>query len=191
MRVFAVAALALSSVAAGVASAQEIQQTPQGAQRFLSTLVNQYNIVAVTTYNRSKVHLAYRLADAQSMGVCVTRFNSRSRVYVDSLDRQDPIERESGQQGWSEAQYRRYVQIAGTKEPPFNVDWSRVTLLKIVTTTAPNKNVPSDGRNRRVAIQEGADVLVLILPDEDLAKRVQYAMQFLKEACDHTAETGF
>jgi hypothetical protein len=183
--------LTLIGITAVPASAQDIQQTPEGAQRFLSTVIKQYEIVAVTTYNKPKAHLAYRLTNAHSMGVCVTKFDTGWRIYADYLDRQDPIERESGQQGWSEAQYQRYIRLAGTQEPPFTIDWSRVNLLKIVTTTAPNKNISSDGRNRRVAILEGTNVLVLILPDEDLAKRVQYAMQFLKEACDKTAETGF
>ncbi len=176
------------------AAAQEAAiQTPEGAQRFLATLIDQYDVFAVTTYSVPNVHLVYRLtgAGAGADGACRMTLTPDVRAYFRNPGTAGQLEVREDRPGWDEAEYRRMLEIAGVPEPPFVIDWSRITGSRIVTTSAPEK-AKSDDRARRVAIEQNARVpFVLIVPDEGLAKRLDYAIKFLKEHCDKTADTGF
>lgn len=174
------------------AAADEIAQTPEGAQLFLATLVRQYEIGVVTTYSWPSAHLAYSLTSADEDGRCRTRFEGGPAAYVDGIgtDRPNQVSRDSPR--WSEERYRRYLASGRTAEPPFEIDWTRVLPVELVDNSAPGK-LGSDQRLRRVLVSEGSrrHSLVFLFPDEAIARRAQYAMQFLTEACDQSAETGF
>ncbi len=99
---------------------------------------------------------------------------------------------ESGTTSWNENEYQQVVRAAKTQAPPFKVDWSRVLSIEVVTNSAPGK-LASDGKPRRLLVSQGISEqpFLFIFPDEAIARRAQYAFQFLKEHCDQTAETGF
>lgn len=68
---------------------------------------------------------------------------------------------------------------------PWIVDWSRVSEISLGGLSAKHPN------DQQTIILAGTRTIALRLPNAALAKRVHYAMQFLKERCDPTAETGF
>lgn len=173
------------------AIAQESAQTPEGAQQFLQMAVERYGVAAVTTYEAPAAHLAYRLQSSRPEGTCATILEASTRVYVRGLGGSSPREIESGTPSWNEKEYQQFVRAAKTQAPPFKVDWSRVLSIEVVANSAPRK-LGSDGKQRRLLVSQGSrQQLFFVFPDEALAKRAQYAFQFLKEHCDLTAETGF
>lgn len=186
--VLSLAVLLMTSGATG----EEIEQTPEGAQLFLSTLVRQYEMGVVTTYSSPSAHLVYLLTSADQDGVCRTRFDGDAQVYVEGTGTERPVAVNKGSPQWSEEKYRRFLSMSRTAEPPFVIDWSRVLPLELVDSSAPGK-LGSDKEMRRVLVSQGSRSrpLVFLFPDEAIARRAQYAMQFLKEHCDQSAETGF
>lgn len=184
--------LVLGALIVVPAMAQEPTQTPASAQQFLGMVVERYGVAAVTTYQVPTAHLAYRLQSSRPEGTCATILEASTRVYVRGLGGSSPGEIESGTPSWNEKEYQQFVRAAKAQTPPFKVDWSRVHSIELVTNSAPGK-LASDGKPRRVLVSQGTSgqPFLFIFPDEAIARRTQYAFQFLKEHCDLTAETGF
>ncbi|MFA9200811.1 MAG: hypothetical protein ACEQR8_06425 [Cypionkella sp.] len=67
---------------------------------------------------------------------------------------------------------------------PAEIDWSSVSSVKTYKATQHE----TTERGIYVAAQPG---FWLVAPDEPTAKRVAYAMEFLRSACDVSASTGF
>jgi hypothetical protein len=68
------------------------------------------------------------------------------------------------------------------------VDWSSVSAVEIVSAKAYGA---LDEQKRVVVVRSQPQAISLMAADVTLAKRLAYAMEFLRAACDISAETGF
>ncbi len=160
-----------------------IKQTPAGAIRFLDTLAQQGALTILHLWNAgqgteiySKLEHVRRKSDCQAM-------------LFGKLDR---ISSETGQSYQAGTPEFAYVikQVSSRSlfgSPPYAIDWSKVLSVSYGGLSARSSN---DEQTVLVNGPQGVE-LALRLPDRALAKRAHYAITFLREACDRTAETGF
>ena len=159
------------------------QQTAEGAHRFLALITEQQNIFAYPTRNSWPAFGAkYHVTMAQD-GPCATRVDGKVAAYTFG-------------QGWVLAgtpqfNAKRLAALHAQHRvapPPYTIDWSRVASVAIVNGVVPD----AQDNPGQVVLTDGANGFVqLFFADQTTAKRVRYAMEFLKLSCDKTAETGF
>jgi hypothetical protein len=183
-----VATLALGAPSAfaqetSVAVEEGAKQTPEGAQRFLTLIAEQQPVfVYPTRQTWPAFGAAYRAAMAGN-GTCETRVHGKLATYFNGKT-WIPADSTQFNQGRLTALHTQYRVPA----PPYTIDWSRVSSVQIVDGVAVNEV----GTPGRVVLTSGASGSVqLLFEDPVTAKRVRYAMEFLKTHCDKTAETGF
>lgn len=160
-----------------------VKQTPAGAIRFLDTLAQQGALTILHLWNLgqgtevySKIEQVRRKSDCQAV----------------LFGRPDRISSETGKSYQAGTPEFAHVIKQVSKDslfgfPPYAADWSKVLSVSYggLSTSAPN-----DEQTVLVNGPSGME-LALRLPDRALAKRAHYAITFLREACDRTAETGF
>lgn len=158
-----------------------IKQTPAGAIRFLDTLAQQGSLFVHYHYNIWPAYmLQYRVDRVSASSECSTVFSGKP--YAVALP------------GWPTYMAGTANFAYGMKEfserykhnpLPWTVDWSKVTSVTLGGLAAQQAN------DEQTVLVNGPVFVPLRLPDQALAKRLQYAMTFLKEACDKTSDTGF
>lgn len=158
-----------------------IKQTPAGAVRFLDTLAQQGSLFVQYHYNDWPAYMLQYRVDRVSAGAeCSTVFVGKP--YAVALP------------GWPTYMAGTANFAYGMKEfserykhnpLPWTVDWSKVTSVTLGGLAAQQSN------DEQTVLVNGPVFVPLRLTDRALAKRLQYAMTFLKEACDKTADTGF
>lgn len=177
---------ALCAVLAAPLSAQdEPQQTVEGAQRFLSVVAqNQRPRFMAHYYAWPTAGLEYSITSAAA-GDCTTQFSGQPFGYSrrSSVGSWTMV----GNAGWSADTFEVVRANNGLPRMPVTVDWSRVTSIALGAVVAST----DDGSRHNVIINWSGGFFTIWTDDDALAKRVEYAANFLKAACDKTAETGF
>jgi hypothetical protein len=158
-----------------------VKQTPAGAIRFLDTLAQQGSLLVQYHYNTWPAYmLQYKVDRVTAPTECSAVFSGKP--YGVALA------------GWPTYMAGTANFAYGMKEfaerykhnpLPWTIDMSKVTSVTLAGLTAQHSN------DQQTILVNGPFFVPLRLPDQALAKRVQYAITFLKEACDKTAETGF
>jgi hypothetical protein len=158
-----------------------VKQTPAGAVRFLDTLAQQGSLLVQYHYNTWPAYmLQYKVDRVTASAECSTVFSGRPHGVALA--------------GWPTYMAGTANFAYGMKEfserykhnpLPWTIDWSKATSVTLAGLTAQHAN------DQQTVLVNGPFFVPLRLPDQALAKRVQYAMTFLKEACDKTADTGF
>lgn len=167
---------------AAPASAQEVRQTPEGAMRFLDTVAQQGSMFLSYHYASWPLFLLqYKIERIEPVGDCAILMSGKPHaVQLQGwpLYRAGSDQFDYGMKEFSE----RYQH----KPMPVTIDFSKVTSITLTGSTAKSVN-----DQKTVLVKAGTAMGPIRLTDEALAKRVQYAMTFLKEACDKTVDTGF
>jgi len=172
---------------AAPAAAQETpEQTVEGAQQFLAALAGRGQLVHNAHYFAyPAVALVYRVTSLEP-DQCRMKISGHPYAYVAQPNNNDPWVK-SGDKNWSSSRFENLRVRHDLPPLPAEVDWSRVT--KILLTMGAEKS--ESGSYQTVLIQWSGGFLTLDTPDLNLARRIEYAANFLKEACDPTAATGF
>jgi hypothetical protein len=163
------------------AIAQEVEQTTENAQRFLTLIGESRDI----RYNLSRTGWPNWSAEYKAqfarMSECETQVNGTPFAFYDGSWRyRDSTNFDTR----FAAQIARYKPIV----PPFKIPWAKVSSVTIVGgLTADSSDYPG----QVVLITTKNATVQFWISDTATAKRVQYAMEFLRVACDETAETGF
>jgi len=208
---FAVASLLFTSLSTIAQDAPK--QTPENAHRFLKIVVEQNGMDAekytpgVDEYHAPFNRARYRGKDARNPNLGTDEWPSTEGIYWMDPWRVESVEGEgchssfkwpsdtfgkmlSSQWGDLNINYRSSVQIPRNerihdvdfypdlRRGGMEVDWSKVSGITIEEY---------NGKARLSVIGGGR----FTVPTMDLGKRVQFAMEFLKNACDPTASTGF
>jgi hypothetical protein len=155
----------------------EPQQTVEGAQRFLSILAEEHQLVIVAG---GQIPMANYWVDRVEGSGCTTAFTVSPRAYM----RAGQPRREAGQPGFKPGEFAKLIQQNGLPAPPFVIDWSRIT------DTGTSK-LPATGLDQFLTVLQVDRPLTLHLIDAAMTPRVMKAVEFLQTACDRTAETGF
>lgn len=173
------------------------RQTPENAHRFLSLIAEQSEIKTDPGLPRMDA-VAYRVRFSQ-VDACATRIEGEAYAYMRNGVWVGRGVRPTGGGGngliagliagavqpprFDPRQVERVLQANDLVGPPWVIEWNRVSSVQLRSAeTWPN---------RVISVAGSGGERMLFLQDEATAKRVQYAMQFLKEYCDRTAETGF
>lgn len=167
--------LPIALLVAATASAQEVQQTPENAQRFLSLAAESFPM-EVEEPHQGQGFIHYDLVSITQGGdVCTSLVEATPTWFTGSgktvsqgdLNRLPDIR-------------RKY----GFSAPPFTIDWSvtRISETADLRTGQPYLVLASPDLTLHLLPQR---------PDPAFQKRLVYAMEFLKATCDKTAETGF
>lgn len=161
------------------------QQTKEGAQEFLSILAAQGNLSLESRYGAGEDWNSFPYMDADASREptpdeirWLTYYTGPSRVTQVTnapcastftykwVNFQMPYDRQALKPG------RQYITDETQRVP-----WSRIAS---VTRTGSS-----------IVLVWGTMDLKLVLPSEDLAKRAEYAAEFLRLACDASSATGF
>lgn len=169
------ALIPIAALAAATVSAQEVQQTPEGAQRFLSLVAESFPM-EVEEPHRGMGFIHYQLVSIeQGSDVCTSLVGARPTWFTGSG------------KTVSEGDLNRLPDIRrkyGFSAPPFTIDWSATRIGEAADWQT----------GKPYLVLTSPDLTLHLLPqrpDPALQKRLVYAMEFLKATCDRTAETGF
>lgn len=158
-----------------------VKQTPAGAIRFLDTLAQQGSLTLLHHYQAwPSFTFTSRLEGVRRGSDCQALLSGRPEQI--SLPRGGTYS--AGTPEFDSA-LRQIAGIYRHQPLPWVVDWSRVSSVTFGGYSAKH------GYDQQTVLVTGARPIELRLPDQALAKRVHYAITFLKEACDRTANTGF
>ena len=177
---------ALCAVMAAPLGAQDQpQQTVEGAQRFLSVVASQQRPRFMAHYYVwPTAGVEYKI-DGAIAGNCTTQFTGQPFGY----SRRSSVGTwvMAGGAGWSPETFEQVRANNNMPRMPVTVDWGRVTTIALGGTVASS----TDGSGQNVVINWSGGFFTIYTEDTALAKRIEYAANFLKAACDKTAETGF
>jgi hypothetical protein len=176
--------------------AQGVEQTPEGAERFLATVMKQYAVSGhpglYNDYN--SLDISYRMLDAVGEGPCLTRLEGAINQFTGN-DGTGSFGSGAGnyEKGGQDNLARVPVALAkwSLKGFPYVVDWSKVASVKQSDRHKLAGNYGAFPSKQAVQLTTSDAGFSFILPSEELATRVAYAMEFLRLNCDKTAETGF
>lgn len=182
----------------GHASAQETQQTPEGAQRFLGVLAKQHPVWLYPGLNNNagSIDASFRLTDVVSDGKCATRLVGMPHIFngTDDTGAFSSGPSATYEKGGHENLARLEAALAkwSVKGLPYSIDWARVSSVKQANRHKA-EHLQSYVYPTKLLVQlSTADAtFAFILPSEEIATRVAYAMEFLRLSCDMTADTGF
>jgi hypothetical protein len=177
---------ALCAVSGAPLAAQDApQQTVEGAQRFLSLVASEQKPRFMAHYFVWPTAGVEYTIDGATAGNCSTTFTGQPYGY----SRRSTVGSwvMVGQPGWSPQIFETVRANNGMPKMPVTVDWSRVIKISLASTVAN----PDEGIRHNVLITWAGGFITLDPADDALAKRIEYAANFLKAACDKTAETGF
>jgi hypothetical protein len=169
------------------AAAQEVQQTPEGAHRFLSLVPQQVRVTALPhRFVYPAAGIQYVIGSIRDDGPCASVIEGRADAYATrgywTYD---------SHRGFDARIPPRLAQQYNMRVPPYRIEWGSVSSITLGDYAVANPTGISDAIGQIMLIQSGSTHVQLRIFDAAMAKRVQYAMQFLKESCDATAETGF
>ena len=181
------AALAIASVESQeIAAAQEAPaQTAENAHRFLSLIGQQHPIMLYPARYRADFRLEYGNVEFATNAVCTTTVAAGLRAYT-------PAGRPWIFWNAPNFNQRRLEQELATRQispPPYEIDWSKVASVTLNDTLIEGGAADVPQRGILIVMQSG--FIQLAFQDAATARRVHYAMEFLKAHCDRTAETGF
>jgi hypothetical protein len=178
--------LALALLAAP-AAAQEVQQTPEGAHRFLGLVPQQVRVTALPhRFVYPAAGIQYAIGSIREDGPCASIIEGKADAYaVRGYWTYD------SNRGFDARVPPRLAQQYNMLVPPYRIDWGSVSSIMLGDYAVANPTGTSDAVGQIMLIHAGGTMVQLRIFDAVMAKRVQYAMQFLKESCDATAETGF
>jgi hypothetical protein len=170
--------LTMLLAAAGSATAQDVpQQTVEGAHRFLSVLSEQRQLVIIASGSQPMANYWVDRAEGDD---CATVFKVSPRAY----QRIGQPRREIGQAGFSIPEFAAVIEKHAYPQPPFAIDWSRAGAVSL-------NPLQETGLSQVLVVMQGTRYVSIYVVDATLAARALKAAQFLKAACDQTAETGF
>ena len=189
-------------VAAGLfaapAAAQDgPQQTVEGAQEFLRLVSTQFGLITsvVDSGDYYSYHANLRFEPAS---VCVTNVSSefkwRRLAEQSSPDAGNQANFESFRASTlhgvtldaaSRATWDTYF---NSLILPPEINWASVSSIETVSARMYGQQFPDV---KRVIFVHTKPVVAVVAPDAALAARIAYAMEFLRTACDKSAETGF
>lgn len=160
------------------AAAPATTQTVEGARRFLNLLAEDGHL-EMQSWNKTGWMVSYK-ATSVDFSQCRSTFTGTPYGYPDQAG--NMIFPNST--AWSEPAF--YAAVAGREIPtaPYTLEWSKIAAVSTYKPTQYDSE-------RAVAISGSDRHFYLKLPTPDLAKRVRYAVEFIKASCDRTAETGF
>ena len=169
------------------AHAQEPKQTVEGAHRFFAVLAETDQMLSIPSYHAwPTVAVNYRVTKSEGDG-CQSTLTYQPLF---SHESGGPLN-QAGTSTWDETRFRATATKFGLwTDTQFVIDWSRVA--RVETSGAFAKSLENQTVNS-ILISIADKVLLLHFPRglEPMAKRAAYAAEFLKTACDKTAETGF
>ncbi|RJF96974.1 hypothetical protein D3870_21715 [Noviherbaspirillum cavernae] len=172
-----------------------VKQTPEGAQQFISMVLGQgSSFVAIDVglgwhvFEGNEVRRSDRRDKTITKAFASNKIHSAQQgpsgtctMIIDSS--RHPRTFEDAPNNYTNWESREFLPAA----PPFKIDWKTVAQVKVRD-------------DNRVEILKGVQdsyiskpnsSLLLVLPSDALAKRVGFAMEFLRAACDATGGTGF
>lgn len=172
---------------AASAQAQEPKQTVEGAHRFFAVLAETDQMWSIPSYNAwPDVAVVYRVTKSEGDG-CQSILTFQPSL---SQESGGPLNK-AGTSTWNEAIFRATATKFGlSTDTQFVIDWSRVARVEAKRSATKS---PETETVNSILISAPDKVLLLHFPNglEPMAKRAAYAAEFLKTACDKTAETGF
>lgn len=189
-------ALGAALVASPLTAQDAPQQTVEGAQEFLRLISTQFSM-ANSPLTSGDAYFAYRNIRFEPESACTSTISSE-------LDWRISGEQSIPSAG-NDQNFERYkaVILRGSQmdattlanwhasfEPNrfrTSVDWSSVSSVQKMSA----KTYGATDDVKRVILVNAQPAFVLFAPDEPLATRIAYAMEFLRAACDRSAETGF
>lgn len=195
MRLWKTLALGAALVTGPLGAQEAPQQTVEGAQEFLRLISLQFSM-ANGALTSGETYFAYRNIRFAPESACSSSISSE-------LDW-----RLNGEQAipgaGNDANFERYKAVQTRGWPDANVtanwhkqmeawrlrtsvDWS--TVSSVQKGSAKTYGAPDDVK--RAILVNAQPAFVLFAPDEPVATRIAYAMEFLRAACDRSAETGF
>ncbi len=171
-----IAAIALMTASPGLAQAK---QTVDGAQKFLSSVLQQTGVSLSVIAIRKNPKLDFFQVDARSLSIpvvdgvaqpCMTEVGDIDFDHLSLAERQSPLP-------------HSLALIRAVFKPPIRIDWSRMqpTAFEkaIIIYTIGKKDDPV------------TELVRLDFADAEMTTRVDYAMKFLRASCDATGDTGF
>ena len=189
----ALAALATSPLAAQDAP----QQTVEGAQEFLRRISTQYSM-ANGALTSGDYYFAYKDIRFEAESACVSSIGSELIWLYNGNQSVAGLSNDENFERYKIAASNNYANMDAAAKAKWNasmeaarfrtaVDWSSVSSVQ--KTSAKTYGAPDDVK--RAILVNSQPAFVLFAPDESLATRIAYAMEFLRAACDVSAETGF
>lgn len=167
--------------AATSASAQDVEQTPANAHRFFELVASQNTISRYASYAAWPTFGLYYKVKGMTGEGCESTIEAGTAFVA--LPNSEIVPDTSPQYSDMIAKVRKQANIL---PPPWRIDWS---LVSSITLTGPH--VKGENDSSTVVIRLPEVYHALRFSDKAIAKRAAYAAEFLKSACDKTAETGF
>ena len=176
--IIAAVVFGVAASSAGVACAQQPQQTTQGAQKFLSQLVGGAGAAKVALgfedsgmrwrFNSIRYnHYAYAyVTGVDGVDGCITRISSLDMGKFESVDTLSPSP-------------------SVALRPPHDIDWRRAAVTRTKFNGADSINIDAPSSKYKKL------TLIFSTPDPEMMDRIEFAARFLKMSCDATTETGF
>ena len=187
----ALAALATSPLAAQDAP----QQTVEGAQEFLRLISSQFSMA--NNALSGEYVFVHRNIRFEPESACVSTIGSElawrygADQSVPGLGNDENFARYKavllrGSTMDAAALANWHAQYEGMRYPTA-IDWSSVSSVETVGA----KPYGALDDTKRVTVIHAQPAISVVAPDVALATRIAYAMEFLRAACDVSAETGF
>jgi hypothetical protein len=163
-------------------SAQEVEQTPENAQKFLSLIGESRDVkINFSRHRWPDFSAEYRVQFSRA-GECATQVDGKPFAYFDGAWRYEGTSN-------FDARFKSLMQRHTLAGPPWTIDWTKVGSITIVDGLIPDSALHP---GQVIVVRYGGKAFVqFVISDQATAKRVHYAMEFLRVACDRTAETGF
>jgi hypothetical protein len=189
---------AAAALAATPLTAQDApQQTVEGAQEFLRRISTQYSM-ANGALTSGDYYFAYKDIRFEAESACVSNIGSEliwrytSNQSIPGLSNDENFERykiaaSNNYANMDAAAKAKWIASMEAARFRTSVDWASVSSVQKVS--AKTYGAPDDVK--RAILVNAQPAFVLFAPDEALATRIAYAMEFLRAACDLSAETGF
>ena len=196
MRSWKYAAAAAVLAATPLAAQDAPQQTVEGAQEFLRLITTQFSM-SNSALTSGESYFTYRNIRFEPESACTSTISSELTWRVSGEQSIPAAGNEQNFEGYK-AVLLRGSQMDATALANWHkafegnrfrtsVDWSSVSSIE--TYSAKPYGAPDDVK--RVIIVHAQPAFALVAPDVALATRIAYAMEFLRAACDRSAETGF
>jgi hypothetical protein len=159
------------------------QQTPGGAQRFFAALADSGRLlIRATDPKVPAVNVLYRVREVGS-SPCAADLRVVPYGFLDVATGQWVY---LWEKEWSERQFRQLESALGRREAGYRIEWGKVGTIVLSSAGAGDGTLM-----RQVEVTSVGTRITFVLPRDALARRTEYAANFLKAACDRKLETGF
>jgi len=195
-------AAAAALMAMPLAAQDTQQQTPEGAQEFLRRASMQFSLAnsPIESGENFIVHTNIRFEPAS---ICVSDISSEMKwrqgaeMSLPNAGSEENLERyrafmmkgltQNGTVPLQPATQASWDAYFNGLRYPREVNWASVSSVETVGAKAYG----AGDDNKRVVVVHAKPAFAIVAPDAGLAARIAYAMEFLRAACDMSAETGF